>query len=220
MGISSVFISKNPGEVQPIAAYCAEHNIELHAEAFISFETTGLSFKPTSDIYVFGSKNAVDFFLEQKPVTENKLFAVIGEATRKHIESKGFSVAFCGKEAGKPESVAREFALWLKDRRAAFFLSDISKKSLAACLSPEQYEAFVIYKTKLLPKKLDQTFDVYAFTSPSNAEAFLKENKVPDGAIIVSWGESTTAAMKKHEIDPQHILVSATQEELINILAH
>ncbi|MCE3296730.1 MAG: Uroporphyrinogen synthase [Crocinitomicaceae bacterium] len=218
MPVSSVFISKNPGEVQAIASFCTERGIDLHAEAFISFEATGISCKPTSDVYVFGSKNAFDFFLEQKPGTENKLFAVIGEATKKHIESKGYPVAFSGKEAGKPDLVAREFATWLDGRRASFFLSDISKKSLAAYLDPEQYEEFIIYKTELLSKKVDRHFDVYAFTSPSNAEAFLQQNNIPDGAIVVSWGESTTTALKKHHISPQHTLRDSSQEELIQVM--
>ena len=187
MKAASVFISKNPEEVQQLASFCSGRNFQLHAEAFISFEQTYLLFQPTSDIYVFGSKNAFDFFLQQTPRTENKLFAVIGESTKKHIEKKGYSVAFCGKEAGKPENVARDFANWLGEQRASFFLSDISKKSLAACLKPGQYEEFVIYRTLLKSKKLDRTFDLYAFTSPSNAEAFLQQNQIPKGAIVVSW---------------------------------
>lgn len=218
MGFSSAFISKNPGEVQMLASFCAERGIELHAEAFISFEARGISFQPTTDIYVFGSKNAFDFFRAQQPDCENKLFAVIGKATKKHIESQGFHVNFCGNEAGKPVYVAREFASWLNGRRASFFLSDISKKSLAAFLEPGQYEEFVVYKTILKNKKLDRKFDVYAFTSPSNAEAFLQQNKVSDKAIIISWGESTTAALKKHDLTPQHTLRNSSQEELMEML--
>ncbi|MGV3630154.1 MAG: uroporphyrinogen-III synthase [Bacteroidota bacterium] len=218
MPVSSVFISKNPEEVQLLALFCAERRIALHAEAFIAFEPSHISFQPTSDVYVFGSKNAFDFFRAQEPVTEKKLFAVIGEATKKHLESLGYEVAFSGKEAGKPENVARDFAAWLGERRASFFLSDISKKSLAAFLKPGQYDEFVIYKTVLKSKKLEINFDVYAFTSPSNAEAFLQQNDIPDGAIVVSWGESTTAALKKHRITPSHTLIHSTQEELIGMM--
>lgn len=218
MSFSSVFISKHPGEVQLLSSFCTERGIDLHAEAFISFEATGTPFEPTADIYVFGSKNAFDFFLAQQPETEHKLFAVIGEATKKHIESKGFAVNFCGTEAGKPLHVAKEFAAWLEGRRASFFLSDISKKTLAAFLEPGQYEEFVVYRTILENKKLHRNFDLYAFTSPSNAEAFLQQNEIPDEAIIISWGESTTAALKKHQITPNHTLLNSSQEELINVL--
>ena len=218
MGLSSVFISKNPGEVQNVASFCAERGTKLHAEAFISFEATGIPIDPTSDVYVFGSKNAFDFFLAQNPETENKRFAVIGDATKKHIESLGYPVSFSGTEAGKPDLVAREFATWLDGRRASFFISDISKKSLATYLDPEQYEEFVVYRTILQDKKLNENFDLYAFTSPSNAEAFFKLNDIPDGAIVVSWGESTTAAIKKHRITPTYTLLNSSFEELLLIM--
>jgi uroporphyrinogen-III synthase len=218
MRLSSLFISKNPGEVPLISAFCSTHDITLHAEAFISFEKAAQAFEPTADVYVFGSKNAFDFFLQHGFETRNRLFAVIGEATGKHLEAKGYEVAFSGTEAGKPENVARDFALWLGERRASFFRSDISKRSLAAFLSPGQYEELIIYKTLLKSKKLDRNFDVYVFTSPSNAEAFLSQNFIPNGAMIISWGESTTAALKKRGIDPQYTLAKATQEELVETL--
>ena len=218
MKITSVFISKKLEEIALLSAFCDENNIQLQAESFITFEEITEEIKPHFDIYFFGSKNAFDFFLKRNLSLENKQIAVIGESTKKHIEALGFEVAFYGKEAGNPQAVAEEIQHWLKDRKISFFQSDISKKSIASFIPDIQKEEFVIYRTKSLSQKLNKSFDLYVFTSPSNVESFLKSNALAKSAKVISWGKSTDVVLRENNIPIFYTLKKASLEELLFFL--
>ncbi|MFN5415445.1 MAG: uroporphyrinogen-III synthase [Flavobacteriia bacterium] len=219
MKIASVFISKKLEEVSLLSAFCEENKLELEAKSFITFEEIKEDINPNFDIYFFGSKNAFDFFLKRNISLENKQIAVIGESTQKHIETLGYEVTFYGKEAGSPQLVAEEISHWLKGRKITFFQSDISKRSIASYLPENQKEEFVIYRTRSLCQKLNKSFDLYVFTSPSNVKSFLEQNVLPNEAKVISWGKSTDAVLKENNIPTFYSLKKASLDELLEFTA-
>lgn len=218
MKISSLFISKNEDEVQALQRFCAQGGIHLLAQSFISFELIPYKIQSEADVFFFGSKNAFLFFLDLKVPFKNKRLAVIGEVTKNYIEKLGYEVAFFSPNAGNPEQVAKEFQGFLKGRKVAFFQSDLSKRSISGHFPETQREEYVIYSTKLNTIALPEEASIYVFTSPSNVDAFLLQNKLPVNTKIIAWGKITEKALREKGVYPDITLISAKQEELIERL--
>lgn len=218
MSLNGLFVSKSESELELISKFCWEHQIRLKALPFISFRQINNSVETNCLIYFFGSKNAFDFYLNlARPDPAIKL-ACVGLATKKHIEDLGFTVSFHGEEAGNPEEVARQLLAFSAGARIAFFQSSLSKRSISDRIPTKQKEEFTIYETILHSEKMDDYFDCYVFTSPSNVEAFFENNTLPFGSKTIAWGKVTETALKKQGISADFVLKKATQAELIDVL--
>lgn len=219
MKISSIFITKNISETSDFHRFCQERGLELFAQSFIAFESVSAVFRLPAQVYFFSSKNGVDFFLLQHIIEANKKIACVGEATKKHLETLGYVVDFCGEKAGNPSEVGVQLNSWLDGRRVAFICSDISKKTVSNQIHTTQKEERVFYKTQLKLVKIEQHFTCYVFTSPSNVEGFLKLNKIPSNTSVIAWGKSTEQALVKRHIKPTFVLKEASFEELLSLIS-
>ena len=77
--------------------------------------------------------------------------------------------------------------------KVLFPTSDISLGSIPSALPPEMATILPVYKTVSKPELLDQSFDAYIFTSPSNVRGFFENNGLPDSnSKLISIGESTS----------------------------
>ena len=218
MKIKSIFLTKNLAEISAFQSFCSNNELNLSAQSYITFEPVSSIFRLPSQVYFFSSKNGVDFFRQQHVIEPNKKIACIGGATKNKLESLGYQVDFCGEEAGNPTLVGVQFLEWLEDRRVAFICSNISKKTISSCIPEDQKEEVIFYKTKMIPTKLEEVYDSYVFTSPSNVEAFLKYNTLEKNSFVIAWGKTTENALINQHIHVNLVLKSATFEELQNFL--
>lgn len=219
MKIRSIFLSSESDSSLPFVSFCEENGISFLRKSCISFKPVAFDLPKAWDVVFFSSPRSFDFFLsggiEWKPGQE---LACIGNETKKHIESAGFTVSFVGENAGHPQEVAALFSEWLGNRVAIFPQSTKSNKSIEKAVSPSQRIPLVVYQTIENPLHLKDAFSVYIFTSPSNYDSFSKTNGIPEEAIVISWGEMTYQRIVNQGGKSGYVLKTSTYSELLEIL--
>jgi uroporphyrinogen-III synthase len=223
MKITSLFVSSTSKNSAILIDFCEKTKLSYQFSRLIDFRAVPAALETDWDVVFFTSPRSVDFFLKQYSLSRDKSIACIGEATRSHLETLGHRVAFAGKDAGSPTQVAAEFSLWLSGRKVLIPQSTRSNKTIEQALPNHQSLPLVVYETQLNPCTLPQ-FSVYVFTSPSNVESFLLLNTIPSDAIVVAWGETTARYLEERKQQVNHVLSTASYEELtawlIDTLAH
>jgi uroporphyrinogen-III synthase len=200
--MKSLYITRDLDDLFILQQYCRFGQIDLHAQSQITFEEVPFSIEKPFEVVFFSSVRAGRFFLRNYDGPLSTLaFACIGEETAKRFN---IDFAFVGKEAGNPEKVAEKFKNWLGEKRLL--------------IPSSQCESICIYNTLLKPSVVPEC-DVYVFTSPSNLEAFLQVNKLPEHAKVIAWGNTTEKALLKAKITPNLTLKNAQLEELIDVLS-
>jgi len=217
--IRSIFLSSESQSSLPLVDFCRQHELLLVRKSLISFAPVAFEFPENWEVVFFASPRAVDFFLSAdfllKPYQQ---LACIGSETKKHIESRGYTVSFSGELAGKPDEIAQEFKAWLGERIALFPQSTKSNKSIEAILPEEQKVPLVVYETIEKPGVFDEAFSVYVFTSPSNLLSFLSQNSIPEDSKVIAWGDSTARVCLSRSVQADYILSTSTYAELEEIL--
>jgi len=214
--IRSLFISKDKEELEELLSFCKTNSIHLIAESLIKFKPVPFKINKPNDVIFFGSVRAAEFYLKQEKITSSVLIACIGLTTAKKLEQKGLTVSFVGDKSGNPESVAKEFKLWLGNRSVLIPLSAISNRSISSQLDESSFEEVVVYDT-ISDCKSIESCDAYVFTSPSNYSAFLECNTKPNGRII-AWGETTRISIEQSNQEVTKTLEYSSIEELIAYL--
>jgi uroporphyrinogen-III synthase len=216
--ITSILITKDPEETGMLQDFCAVLGIALKMQSFICFEQVTTNVIHPPKVLFFGSKRAVYFYLMQAAIPKGCKIACIGTATQRHLELLGFTVDFVGQQAGKPAAVARALNSWLGERHLHIALAADSHRSMLHDLPESQYTALVVYKTLLQPVALPEIPVCLVFTSPSNVSGFLLSNTVPADAQVIAWGQTTAAFLARQNIQPNHVLAHASEEELVHWL--
>lgn len=212
-----LFITKNENEVAGLKESLSAQGKTLLTHSFLQFEPIDFEVTQDYDILFFSSPRSVVFFKNKYTIPESKVLACVGGKTAELLIQMGFNVAFVGTQSGKVQDVAMSFKAWVGNRRVLFPSSDISLKSVSSLFKETQKIEVAVYKTKIVSRTI-QDCDTYIFTSPSNAEGFLEVNKLPDNAIIVSWGQSTRAYLLTKGIKSTHTLSDSSIEGLIKII--
>lgn len=146
----------------------------------------------------FSSKNAVRWALQQRLPLDDIKIAAIGKPTQEFIESKGFKLAFCGKDASSVTQISEEFnTLVSEEEKVLFPLSSRSKKTILSRFD-KAYDTFIAYSTEFDPILFDLDFDYFVFTSPSNFQSFFTANRIQPEAKIIAIGETTKAEISKY----------------------
>ena len=217
--IRSILITKSKNDKGVLADFCKSKNIQLLYHSFLTFSKIELIEIPKTEVLFFSSKRAVDYFLEQASISPETQIACIGEATKNQLELLGYNVDYVGQQAGNPELVSKHFASWLGDKSCVILLAKESKKSIIKHLNPTKINCCVVYETLIHSQKLDQQFDVVIFTSPSNAEGFLKENKITEFTKVLAWGETTKKYLVEQNINVTYTLANAHEAEVVSLIS-
>ena len=56
------------------------------------------------------------------------------------------------------------------------------------------------------------------FSSPSNVHSYFSENKLQESSVLISWGSSTSFALKEYGVVPNFILKKGSVIELKELL--
>ena len=209
-----LFISKNVNEIEQLINFAQEKEIKLIAHSFLQFEAIPFKIKSSFEAIFFGSPRAVDFFLKQEKLNTSVFIGCVGEITAQSLIEKGYTPNYIGKSSGDTSKIAIEFKELVKDKKVLFPQSSISHRSIASLFPPDQIEEISIYKTATYPKSIP-TCDYYIFTSPSNVDGFLIENKFPLTAKIIAWGKTTEKYLIKKGVKVKYTLKNSSVEELI-----
>ena len=209
-----IFISKNEDDLGNFGQFCEENKLTLVAKSLITFEAVDFELTSEFDCIFFSSIRAATFFFEKKPfIPRNILFACSGNETARKLSEIGITCSFIGSESGNPEKVSLDFAKWLGGRNVLFPHSNLSKFSALQYLSKSQFKTIQVYNTNSIPSEIPNC-DVYVFTSPSNLSFFLTNNKIPNNAEIIAYGQSTKKQLDSLNIACLVVLKNATLYDL------
>lgn len=190
--MKTIFISRNKEDVEALSSFCKERNWRLIAQSLIDFKQVDAIFpsKPT-DVVFFTSPRSVQFFFNQKSIHKNQKIACIGQKTAEFVQKMGFLVDFYAKNDKIPTLAAEEFKSWIGEQTVLFPLSNRSNKSMQKVLKSTKIFEVIVYETILKNIRIQEDIDVFVFSSPSNVEAFLLQNKFYLEPKILAWGETT-----------------------------
>ena len=192
-----IFISRDLHKDHFIQRLCSHQGCTLTAVAQIEVEYTKSSF-PQADWVFFSSANSAISYFEQADASGNRKYAAIGEATAE-IVNKYRNCDFVG--SGFPDEVGKSFSKRIGSAKVCFPVSSSSKKTVQNYLSQDQVIDVIAYRTKAAGKPIPES-DYYLFTSPSNVDAFLNANEIPDRSKVVAIGPSTRSRLEELGFNP------------------
>lgn len=216
--IKKLLITKHPSDAGELNNYCIKNNISCLYHSFLTFEALPFHTSIDSEVLFFSSKRSVQFFFEKSSIHANQCVACIGKATKNELESRGFTIDFTSINAGNPELVSKELKEWIGTKSIAIISSVDSYKTIATFLDPIKTSFVSVYKTILKKDKVRDIIDILVFTSPSNVEGYLTQNKISKQAYVIAWGTTTARYLFERNIQPIYTLSSASESELIEYL--
>jgi len=216
----SIFISKHPEETLELQQFADANNIQLTAKSFLQFKPVPFELPFQYDVIFFGSPRAVMFFQSRHAIPNNKLIASVGGKTSALLQSMGHEVVFSGENKGSISEVAEHFQNWLSNRKALFPVSTKSLGTISKGLPSKQALHIACYETVISEHQLNEDFDTYVFTSPSNVEGFFTKNSIHEDATVIAWGESTERILVEVGIKNLITLNAPTFDALIAALAN
>lgn len=190
-----VFISRNRSDLQSIPDHAERANIGLVCSRMIAL----VALDPLPDLssvgtLFFSSPGAVELFYAQAAYRDSRHpVAAIGPGTAKALPSH-IQPVFVGE--GTTEQAVEAFIrqgwegeLGVVEGRSSRKVFDRVAKSIHPT-SP--YRNLLLYETKPRPQAIGGC-DVWAFTSPSNYQAFLRANPRPPVQKCVAIGQTTAS---------------------------
>jgi len=144
------------------------------------------------DWVFFSSPKSVYSVLNQVQLPATLKVATLGRGTKKILEQYGVKPDFVGRDSDT-SIVARTFLKELKSERVWLPKSSRSLNRIEGELPESQVVAQVTYQTTPISSQLRENHDIVVFTSPSNVEGYLLENRLSSKQHIIAIGETTAS---------------------------
>jgi hydroxymethylbilane synthase len=193
---SKVFISREIGPHNYFRRALDKHKIEIEDRSLIrTFPMVNILdpfYLKNIDWIFFSSRNGVEFFFKLKPALSKKVkFGVVGRGSEDALRKYGHLANYVG-ESGDIKEVAEDFASLVKGQTVLFPRAQDSLLTIQKSLSPDtKVVDLPIYET-VMAEDTDKTFaEVLVFTSPSNVDAYFKNNLLDPGQKVIAIGSST-----------------------------
>lgn len=199
----SVFITRDLDEQSYLARFLAKHNIQVDARSLIRIYPTINNLDSfilkKADWIFFNSKNAIDHFFKLDPyILKKTKIGVLGRGSEDALRKYDRIADFSGDNLGiNTEGIAKEFARIVDGQTVFIPRAKGSLMSIQNALT-ENTEVIdmPIYET-VLEENVDKTnAEVLIFTSPSNVEAYFKDNLVDPDQKIICIGYSTAKVIE------------------------
>lgn len=210
-----IFISKDPKDLSE-ELFAMHLSGVLEAKSLIDFHSVSFACPSAYDILFISSIRAADFFLSK--CTNNSLIACAGEQTaQKLLDKYHLRADFIAQKSGNPIEEAHHFNTWRNGRRVCFPVSQLSVGTYTTNIPDSEKIILQVYATLFNEVQINSK-DIYVFTSPSNVEAFFKNNSIGAKARVIAWGQTTNQALKEKNILVTTVLDENQQETLVKWL--
>jgi uroporphyrinogen-III synthase len=192
--MASIFISRQPKFTAIIQSTLISFGHELISESCIETQPIPFTLTETFDWVFFSSSEGVHHFASQYPLPSQVKIGVMGSGTLRALPSE-WKAQFVGTSTD-PSDVAAAFKSVVKENEKVLFpVAKSSLKSIGQPFPTHQTQHVVVYETTPVNKSIPPCA-LYVFSSPSNFNAFISHHSVPASSLIVSFGPSTTAAIR------------------------
>ncbi len=201
---STVFITRDLDENSYLARALKKHNIEIEDRSLIKIYPTinvlDSFILKRADWIFFNSKNAIEHFFNLKPfILKKTKIAVLGRGSESTLRKFGRVADFSGDDLGiSTDEIAQEFAKLVDGQTVLIPRAKGSLQSIQKALTADtKVIDMPIYET-VLDEKVDKSnAEVLIFTSPSNVEAYFKENLAEPDQKIICIGYSTAKLIEE-----------------------
>jgi len=199
---TSVFITRDLAENSYLGRFLTKHNIQIDARSLIRIFPTinklDSFILKRADWIFFNSKNAIEHFFKLEPLILKKTkIAVLGRGSEDTLRKFNRVADFSGDNLGiETEDIAKEFAKMVSGQTVLIPRAEGSLMTIQKALTPEtKVIDMPIYET-VIEENVDKTnAEVMVFTSPSNVEAYFRENLADPDQKIICIGHSTASAI-------------------------
>ncbi len=200
---TSVFITRDLAENSYLGRYLKKHEIQIDDRSLIRIFPTinklDSFILKRADWIFFNSKNAIEHFFKLEPLILKKTkIAVLGRGSEDTLRKFNRIADFSGDNLGiETEDIAKEFAKLVDGQTVLIPRAEGSYMTIQKALTPEtKVIDMPIYETVIEEEVNKTNAEVMIFTSPSNVEAYFRENLADPDQKIICIGHSTAAAIK------------------------
>jgi len=194
----SVFISREISESSYFKRALNQHNIQVEGESLIRIYPVINTLDPfilkRVDWIFFNSKNAIEHFFKLNPRLSKKTrFGVVGRGSEDTLRQRGYMADFSGEDEGiDTEQIGHAFALKAAGGTVLFPRAKESLQTVQKQMTDDiKVIDLPVYETVLVDNVSKTNAEVVIFTSPSNVEAYFKDNLVDPDQKVLSIGYST-----------------------------
>jgi hydroxymethylbilane synthase len=195
-----VFVSRNRKKDDYLVKVLEANGYAVTAEALIDIVPVAFPAVPQTDWIFFSSKHAVNFFFSQQPAIGSQRFGCIGKSTAEALRRHGRTADFIGYSTDT-RLTGKQFASRVGSGTVLFPQAKGSLRTVQnGFVKKGQVTDLAVYETKasgtagqLSPDR----FGVLVFTSPSNAEAFLRDHRIDAAQRVVAMGDATGHVLRK-----------------------
>jgi hydroxymethylbilane synthase len=195
-----VFVTRNLQAHHLFSSSLTAQGFEVNGISLITFNTIAIKNMPQTDWIFFSSKHAVENFFKQQPNVANQKLGAIGKSTADAIRKFGKRAEFIGQSTDT-KTIGKQFAARVGSATVLFPIAKGSLRSVQSqFVKKEQTFDINVYETiEHSQIKIPQA-DILIFTSPSNVNAYLKDNKVETHHKVIAMGGATEAELRKHGV--------------------
>jgi uroporphyrinogen-III synthase len=171
---------------------------------------------------IFTSKQAVSAFSKNKitfglKLAPKKVFCIEGETLRNVKQLTGVEVVGTAPNAAELANIILENDAI---KEVSFICGNKRRDELPAILTQQQIiiHEIIVYATRLVNKKVTETFDAILFFSPSGVEGFLQANKLSKHTPCFCIGSTTAASLQIQGYNNIIIAANSSQQSMLTVL--
>lgn len=191
----------------------SDARIELVEKNFIQTKSVDFEIPQLNDYLVFTSKQAVKSVLKSEIKNVHSISCLcVGSKTKKFLEKKGFTVL---ESTDYAEELIQIIESKYKNNSFTFCCGNIRRNTIPAFFQQNKiaYNETIVYKTKLKPNQIKESFDGVLFYSPSGVNSFL-ENNTLENKTCFCIGTTTAKALENKTKN----IVIASQPTVENVI--
>lgn len=197
---TSVFITRNLYEGDLFEPILSGAGYTVIGKPLIEIKQIPFKTVPKTDWIFFSSKNAVYHFFAQNPDVEGVKYGVIGKSTADALRKHGKRADFIGASTNT-QLIGKQFYAMTGKGSVLFPQSKRSIKTVQHQMmkSVDVTNLFVYESVENSTDDLPEA-EVLVFTSPSNAQSYLRKHKIKPTQKVVAMGHATASELKKYGI--------------------
>lgn len=200
---SSVFITRDLDENSYLGRFLKKHQIQVDDRSLIKIFPTinklDSFILKRADWIFFNSKNAIEHFFKLEPwILKKTKIAVLGRGSEETLRKYNRVADFSGDNLGiETEEIAKEFAKIVDGLTVLIPRAEGSLMTIKKALTENTKIIDMPIYESVLVEEVDKTnAQVMIFTSPSNVEAYFRENLAEPDQKIICIGHSTAKAIE------------------------
>lgn len=212
--MQKIFISRQLASQSDFRRLLAS-KAELIGYSLLDFQATTFGWPQNTACYFFYSPRGLRYTLSQwkKPWEQLPLLAALGPATAAVLKEFGLCADFVG--SGQPAPTALAFKNWLGKKSVCFFRAEQSKRSIQQLLKGEILaKERIVYSNQAKTQFADSQANILVFTSPLNAETYLKAYPKRENQKILVIGQTTAKKLIEMGYSDFHLATAPKEEAL------